>query len=203
MKTKAIARIAGVLVCTSLAVSAQSVDATFINVNPGSTVAGSFNGGGSWVTLNSGIMNFDIGDAFCADPTQTIYAGETVHYTIQPNTALPNSASIAKVVGGYLASGQTALDAAGAQWAIWEIMGDGVSNPSFSSGSVRIQNSWSSNVAARGMDYLCNLSKLPTANIIYATNTNRQDMVFTSVPEVSGSVLGALGGIALLFRRRR
>lgn len=185
-----------------MAVSAQSLDAVFYNVNPTVSVTGSFNGGSSYTTLNSGLMNFDYADAFCADPTQTIYAGETVHYTIQPTSALPNSVSIAKVVGGYLASGQTALDAAGAQWAIWEIIGDGVSSPSFATGSVRIQNSWSSNVAARGMQYLNNLSTLPTANIIYATNAKRQDMVFM-VPEVSGALLGALGGMALLFRRRR
>ncbi|MBN8459310.1 MAG: hypothetical protein J0M04_15885 [Verrucomicrobia bacterium] len=202
MKTKAIARIAGILVCCSMAASAQSLDAVFYNVNPTVSVTGSFNGGGSYTTLNSGVMNFDYADAFCVDPNQTIHSGETVHYTIQPTSALPNSASIAKVVGGYLASGQTALDAAGAQWAIWEIMGDGVSSPSFSSGSVRIQNSLSSNVATRGLQYLNNLSSLPTANIQFATSPTRQDMVFM-VPEVSGAVLGALGGLALLLRRRR
>lgn len=203
MKTKAIARIAGVLACLSLSAAAQSVNATFFNVNPALSVVGTFDAGGTFRTLNSGIMNFDIGEAFCADPDQTIISGETVHYTIQPNSALPNSSTIAKIFGGYLASGQTTLDAAGAQWAIWEVLKDGVGSPSFSAGSVRIQNAGTSAVATRAMTYLNNLGTLPSATLVYATSPTRQDMVFTAVPEVSGLTLGALGGTLLLFRRRR
>jgi hypothetical protein len=107
-------------------------------------------------------------------------------------------------MGGYLASSKTALDAAGAQWAIWEIIGDGINSPSLSSGSIRLADSGNTAIAVanRAQDYLNNLSSFPSATFIYGTNPTRQDIVFM-VPETSGALLGALGALSLLVRRRR
>ena len=196
-------RIVGAFACLSLTAVAQSVDATFINVSPFTPVIGSTDGAGTFRTLNSGLANFDLGPSFCVDPAQVLNAGEKVTFLIQPNNLLPNYEAISRIFGGYNASAMTGLDAAGAQWAIWEALEDGISSPSFSSGTVQIQNAGSSAVASRALDYLNNLGSLPAIDLVYATNPIRQDMVFVAVPEASGLALGALGGVLLMFRRRR
>jgi len=135
---------------------------------------------------------------------RTTNAGNSVRYTIQPNTALPNYSTIAKIFGGYFqGSLQTPVDAAAAQWAIWEVLQDGVASPSFASGGVQIQDAANSAVAARAMEYLNNLGSLPAIEVIYATNATRQDQLFVTIPEVSGLALGAVGSALLLVRRRR
>lgn len=202
-RNRAIVRIAGVFACLSLTAAAQSVDAIFINSSPVLSVPGSFDGGGSFANQVSGLSNFDIGPAFCVDPDQRINAGEVVHYVIQPDTALPNYDAISRIFGGYNASSMTNLDAAGAQWAIWEVVKDGITAPSFSSGLIQIQNAGGSAVATRAMDYLSNLGSLPAIDLVYVTSSTRQDMVFVAVPEAGVAVLGALGGVLLMFRRRR
>lgn len=204
MNTKAIIRIAGALVCSVIALQAQTLNVTLDQVSPSQAASGSFDGGSTYANYRAGVLVFNFSEAFCAEPTQAISIGETVNYTILPMSALPNSSSIAKVVGGYLASGKSALDAAGAQWAIWEIIGDGINAPSLSSGSIRLSTSGNSaiNVANRAQDYLDNLSSFPAATFLYGTNATRQDMVFM-VPETSSALLGALGALSLLVRRRR
>jgi len=199
-----IVRVACALFCSIAALPAQTLNVTLTAVNPSQTASGSFNGGSTYANYRAGVLVFDISDAFCSDPNQPISLNETVIYSIRPMSALPNSSSISKVMGGYLASSKTALDAAGAQWAIWEIIGDGINSPSLSSGSIRLAGSGNTAIAVanRAQDYLNNLSSFPSATFIYGTNPTRQDMVFM-VPETSGALLGALGALSLLVRRRR
>ena len=200
MKTKLVSLLGGLLASLAMACHGQTLEAVYLNSNPSQTVSGSFNGGASYTSYVSGLMNFDKFQAFCVDPDQRIYTNEAVIYTIQNPATLTEEGAISRIVGGYYASAQTSLDAAGAQWAIWEVLKDGSHSPSFSSGLDRLQNP-SSSVATRAMDYLNHLSTLPAAPLMYLTSATRQDMI-TMVPEPAATLLGGLGTL-LLFRRRR
>ncbi len=212
MDTLSIVRIACALICSSLALPAQTLQLSFVNLTPAETLRGSFDG----VTFNNkdaGVLNFTGGAVgFCVEPLEPVFG--TATYNIQPNTSLTNSASIAKVMGAYLASSKTSREAASAQWAIWEIVSDGISSPSFTTGRVQIFfDRRGGSVQAigtrnRALEYL-SLSQQPTtpsASFIYATNvgtpTGRQDVVLM-IPEPSSVLLGALSITALLIRRRR
>lgn len=201
MKTKLASLIVGLLASLGMVSHGQTLEAKFLGVSPSITVSGSFNGGASYGSYQSGLFNFDLGSAFCVDPYQTITNGETIVYTLQDPATLTAVAAVSRIVGGYFASAQTALDAAGAQWAIWESIVDGAASASFAAGTVRLQTP-NSSVGLRAMDYLNNLASLPVAPILYATNPTRQDMV-SLVPEPSAILLGLVGAVSLVIRRRR
>jgi len=169
--------------------------------SPGQVVSGSFDGGVSYLSYYSGLMNFDKGTGFCVDPDQRIYSGETILYTFQDPATLTEVGPISRIVGGYYASPQTALDAAGAQWAIWEVLKDGTSAPSFATGLTRLAAPTSA-VATRALQYIANLSNLPAVPLYYVTSPCTQDMV-AMVPEPAAALLGAFGTLLLLGRRRR
>lgn len=200
MDISSIARIAGALACSSVAMSAQNLNVSLEAVSPSQTFSGSFTGAGGFAPRIAGVLDFDYAGAFCVEPLQSVSG--TVNYEIQPNGSLANSASIAKVVGAYLQSSKTNEDAAAAQWAIWEIVGDGILNPSFSNGNTQINRSDRSVTAAKALFYLNNLSNYPSASFVYATHPTSQDVIFM-IPEPSGLLLGALGITSLLIRRRR
>lgn len=210
-----IVKIAVGLVCSSIALHASTtVTVTFDSVSPGMTISGSFTGAGGFANRSAGVINFDFGDAFCVEPMQPVSG--TVVYDIQPTGSLTNLTSISKVIGAYLQSSQSNLEAAGAQWAIWEIARDGTSNPSFRGGNTQIffrprgtQPVNSEALEAKALQYLSasQLSSTPSASLLYVTNPTSQDMVFmvsepSAVPEPSSALLGALGLTSLLIRRR-
>ncbi len=215
MNFLSIVKIAALLVCSSIALrAATTITVTLDSLSPGMTVSGSFTGASGFANRTAGVLNFDFGDAFCVEPQQPVSG--TVVYDIQPTGSLTNLTSISKVIGAYLQSSQSNLEAAGAQWAIWEIVGDGIISPSLKSGNIQIYfrprgavsvDSFEIEKAAQQYLNLSQLPSTPSASLLYVTNPTNQNMVFmiqepSSVPEPSSALLGALGLTSLLVRRR-
>jgi hypothetical protein len=201
-------RIAGALICSMIALPAQTLTTTLNTVSPYEQLRGSFDGV-TFDTKTAGVLNFDYADAFCVEPLQPVFG--TVAYDLPPNSSLANSASIAKIVGAYLASSKSGREAAAAQWAIWEIVGDGISSPSFRNGNIQIffrprglQPVGSEETETKALQYisLSQLPSTPSASFLYATHPTSQNVVFM-IPEPSSALLGALSITALFIRRRR
>src|SRR5690606_9529949 len=106
----------------------QTVTVTLNEVNPGLSVNGTFDGSHyqDWI---SGVASFDFFDAFCVDPYERIDYNETLVYQIQDPSSLNNYESISRLIGGYLGSSRSNEDAAAVQWAIWELVVDGNTDP--------------------------------------------------------------------------
>jgi hypothetical protein len=204
--TKLLLCVAGIAAALASAHSnAQNLTATFLTESPAQSVLGTLPlEGNTYTYYNSGVAHFNRFDAFCVDPYQSIYYNETVVYNVQNPSTLANSGTISRLVGGYLASDRTSLDAAAAQWAIWEVVADGVNSPSLSTGLVKIAPSDAA-VAAKAESFLANVNSYTPAHITYLTSATRQDMITicTCVPEPGTALLSAFGALGLLVRRRR
>ncbi|MCP5536324.1 MAG: PEP-CTERM sorting domain-containing protein [Akkermansiaceae bacterium] len=200
MKTKTYCLAMVAIALTSAGhLSAQTVTSSFEGVSPGLNVKGMFDGINAQY-VNSGVMKFSDFDAFCIDPYQGIVANQPITYNVALTFSTPETdKAISKLVGGYYASGQSALEAAAIQWAIWEVVVDGTNNPSLYSGNNRV---FDAATAQLGQKYLSKLSELPEANVIFLTNSRYQDMV-TVVPEPSSAALFGLGVVGFLLRRKR
>jgi hypothetical protein len=148
---------------------------------------------------NAGILKFDFGDAFCVEPFQGLSIPEALVYDIQDPLSLTGHNTISRLIGGYLASGQTDLDAAAVQWAIWEVAVEGIGG-SLSTGSVQVAES---DVSLLANNYLANLNSYTAVPLTYLTNPTRQDVVsWNVIPEPSCLTLVGLSALAI-FRRRR
>jgi len=177
---------------------AQSLPATLNGLGPQLLTSGTYDGV-NYSTRNAGILKFDFGDAFCVEASQGLGFPETLVYDIQDPLNLISHDTISKLVGGYLASGQTDLDAAAVQWAIWEVIQDGTGG-SLSTGSVRVADA---SVSSLANDYLSNVDTYTPVRLTYLTNPNRQDVVtWGMVPEPGSLTLVGLSALALLRRRR-
>ncbi|MEP2775905.1 MAG: PEP-CTERM sorting domain-containing protein [Luteolibacter sp.] len=207
MKTNTIiwcAALAATSLCPGLA-GGQTIDTTFNNVAPSLIIKGRFVSGATYKSYNSGVMNFkDVTfDAFCVDPWQTISSNQALTYQIQDISTLKNAAIISRLVGGFLASTQSASEAAAVQWAIWEVLAETSSSFTLSSGDVKID---SVNSATRDLanTYLANQASFTGVQLTYLTNSKSQDMVtWQVVPEPTSAALCALSSIFLLRRRRK
>ena len=201
MKTKLLCLLSGLLAVLAMPLGAQTLKATYIGINPGLTAVGTLNGG-SFVKLRSGEIDFDVFSGFCTDPNQGITQGETIIYTIQDPITLNGLGTVQRVLDGYYNhSAQTALDAAGAQWAIWETITDGPSSPSFDVGLVQL-GSDSINIELRALDYFANLGNYQPLEVMNLVSSTRQDMI-TPVPEpAAASLIAATLGLLFLRRRR-
>ena len=181
----------------------QNLPATLIGVNPGLPVTGTINNGSFIQAYPSGVLNFSEFDAFCIEPSQGISFGESLVYQIQNPLSLTTSNTIARLVGGYLASSQSADDAAAVQWAIWEITTETLASYSLADGNVRITSPQNLNTLTLANQYLAQAPNFTPANVTFLTNATRQDVVtWQAVPEPASVGLLALSGL-LLFRRRR
>lgn len=182
--------------------SAQNLSATFVEINPVQNVNGTINDGGFNYDFPSGVLQFTEFQAFCVEPQQGLTFGETLVYQISDVGTLNNSDVVARLIGGFLSSTQTALHAAAVQWAIWETTSEVISPPSLSNGNVRI-NPVSQPVADLANQYLANVNTFTPASLTYLTNDTRQNVVtWNVVPEPASVSLGAVSAL-LLFRRRR
>ncbi|HVJ45296.1 MAG TPA: PEP-CTERM sorting domain-containing protein, partial [Luteolibacter sp.] len=109
----------------------------------------------------------------------------------------------------FLASSMSVVDAAAAQWAIWEVVAELSPTKSLADGNVRIAalDAEDAEVALRADYFLANIDSFNAVPMIYLTNPEGQDiatyMVIPGVvPEPATAALFALSGLAL-FRRRR
>jgi hypothetical protein len=182
---------------TTAYTNAQDLSAKYLGIDPGSSVKGTFDGT-NFRFIQSGLVQFEGFEAFCVEPTQGISINEVIDYDIAFTYSSPEATeSIAKLVGNFYSSGQTASEAAATQWAIWEVVIDG-SGGSLFSGSAQVDNTAIGHLAN---SYLGQLPTLPAADVEFLTNPKRQDMV-RLVPEPASASLFALASL-LLFRRRR
>jgi hypothetical protein len=194
--------ICAVALSTAMAQS-QTLTATLIEIRPGMSVTGTWDDSSTPPNYPAGLMKFTDFDAFCVEREQDISYGETLVYQIQSPTSLANYDSISRLMGGYLASGRTDLEAAAFQWAIWEITNETTLPRNLLDGNVRISTSVSEDVAILGNNYLSSLPTYTPVAFTYLTNVDRQNVVaFGVIPEPGSVGLAALSGL-LLFRRRR
>ena len=200
-------------VLTAFTVNAQTLEATLTGVNPVLTVNGTFEDGpntpeysGAIQFTSTGSGSFDF-ETFCAQPLTSVFLGQTLTYDVTSTSFLPNADKIARLAGGYLASGQTSADAAAVQWAVWEIRNENSGTFDLTTGNVRIDTTSDLATANLGNLYLSQINSYSPASITYLTNTEYQDMIAFSpsvnpVPEPTSMGLLALSG-ALLLRRKR
>ena len=190
---------------------AQSLDAQLVDISPFVPVTGTINDGSFIQEYTSGVMNFTSLDpgfsnfsAFCVEPSQDIAYGDSLVYQVQDIGTLARADEISRLVGGYLASAQTSLDAAAVHWAIWEVVGE--TNEAFFSpfsGNVRITSPANDDVAVRAGEYLQNMATFTPATLVYLTNPAKQDVVtWNLIPEPSSFLLASFAAFGLLRRRR-
>lgn len=181
----------------------QNLTATLSGILPGLSVNGTMDNGSFIQNYPSGVLDFTDFDAFCVEPTQDLSFGETLVYQIQSPLSLANSDTIARLVGGYLASSRSDQEAAAVQWAIWETTTESLLAPSLLDGNVRITTPVSQDTALLANQYLANINNYTPATLTYLTNGTRQDLVtWNTVPEPASAGLVALSGLILLRRRR-
>jgi len=190
---------------------AQSLDAHLVDISPFVPVTGTLNDGNFIQEYTSGVMNFTTTTpgfldftAFCVDPAQDIAYGDSLVYQVQDVSTLAYADEVSRLVGGYLASARTAVDAASVHWAIWEVVGetDETIRSTFS-GNVRITSAANNDVALKADEYLQNIGSYTPASLVYLTNPAKQDVVtWNVVPEPSSLAIAALSALGLLRRRR-
>ncbi len=188
---------------------AQNLSTELIEIVPGLTVEGTLDNGGFIGDYRTGVNRFQdytnstIFDAFCVEPLVSMAYGDTATYQIQDISLLPQSDTVALLVGGYLASGQTDEDAAAVQWAIWEVTTETLSSPSLLDGNVRVITPAEQPTADLANLYLADANTFTPANLIYLTSDSGQNLVsWNVVPEPGTAGLVALSALCF-FRRRR
>lgn len=182
--------------------NAQNLSATLVGTNPGLSVNGTLDNGAFTMDYPSGVLDFTEFDAFCVEPSQGLSYGETLVYQVQDIKLLPNYDTIARLVGGFLASPRGNEDAAAVHWAIWETTSETLSSPSLLNGNVRITTPVSLATATLANEYLANVDSFSPATLTYLTNGTRQNVVTWNLVPEPGS-LGLVAFSAVLFLRRR
>lgn len=182
--------------------NSQTLSAKLIDISPALAVNGTVNNG-YFLDYPSGLMNFTEFSAFCVEPEQDIAYGETLIYQIQDSSLVSNHDTIARLIGAYLSSSQTAAEAAAVQWAIWETTNETISSPSLVDGSVRISTPVNQSTADLANQYLANVNNFAPVALTYLSNDTRQNVVtWNLVPEPASLGLVAFSGLLLLRRRR-
>lgn len=205
MKTKHLLCAIGAAGALLQSAYSQTITVNFVEINPNLPVSGSFSAPGNFYDIPSGLVHFQTFDGFCVEPLQALTYGETVVYDIQDPSNLGNSATIASLVGGYLASGRTAVDAAAVQWAIWEVIAEATPGArSLLDGNVMINSTGNGpDVIALANQYLANIANYTPATLTYLHSDTEQDVVtWQVIPEPASAGLVGLSALVLLRRRR-
>lgn len=192
-----------------LQAQAQNLTVTLNGISPGLTLKGTWNNGDFVYDYPAGVMNYteeasntDF-NSFCVEPLEGISYDETLTYQVQDPLSLATYSTIARLVGGYLASSGSDQDAAAVQWAIWEVTTESLLSPSLFDGSVRIIEPESEGTATLANQYLANVMNYTPVTLTYLRNSGRQDvMSWNVIPEPASAGLAALSGLLLLRRRR-
>jgi Tfp pilus assembly protein PilZ len=180
---------------------AASITTTLNAINPNTPSQGTFVGGG-FNSVYAGVLNFTSTayltfDAFCIEPNESISLGQTVTYNIEALNS-PERIQVARVMAVYLASDRSSLQAQGAQWAIWELLLD--NKIDLSKNVVKLP---AGRVREFANTYLTTFENYaPADNLVWLTSDNIQDMV-AIVPEPSAALIGGIGILLMLRRRRR
>lgn len=182
----------------------QNLTSTFHGISVGSQAEGTWTNGHGIYTPFVGVCDFTDFEAFCVEPTQGLDPGQEVVYQIQDPLSLANYDTISRLVGAFLASSRSAVDAAAIQWAIWETTSENLLSPSLADGSVRITGGVpDQEIASRANEYLMNAGSFAPATLVYLKNDTFQDVVsWNAIPEPTSLGLAALSGFFLLRRRR-
>jgi hypothetical protein len=98
----------------------QTITASLQTKLPGFSVSGTFDGI-TYQAWGSGLPGFETFEAFCVEPLESLVFFDPVVFQIRNLGTLGRSDEISRLIGGYLDSGQTDLDPAAVQWAIWEV----------------------------------------------------------------------------------
>lgn len=208
MKTKKLLLgVAAIAFGLTASAHAQNIQVSITGLTPGVTGISTSYNGGAFESQDAGVLQFNFGQAFCVEPTIPLNYPGTLVYSITDISNLASNDIIAKLVGGYLASNdQSNENAAAVQLAIWEVVLDGPSGNSLSSGNMQIQ--LSSDLATRAQTYLTNVNTYAAAPITYLVNTgegadHRQNIItWSTVPEPSSMLLLGLTSLAFLRRKR-
>jgi hypothetical protein len=179
----------------------QTLETTFDTLLPGQNVTGTWDNGLTVNDYPAGELQFSNLNAFCAEPGVLIGSGPLI-YNIQSPSSLANYDTISRLVGGYLASTGSDAEAAGFQWAIWEVTNEVLLPWNLFDGNVNI-SPVSASTATLANNYLSNVSSFTPAEIVYLTSATSQNIVaWNIVPEPSSLGLVVLSGVFLLRRRR-
>lgn len=189
---------------------AQSINTTYINSASHEIVRGTFNNGATFRNYSSGVLNFSNAtfEAFCVEPTAVISNGQNVVYASTDLNSLTNAKAVGQIVSAFLSSTQTSVQAAGAQWAIWEVTSEKSAAFNLTSGTVRINSADAVDTqvlnAAKG--FLATYQNFNATDLRYLTSGVTQNQVtwlnVSAVPEPSTALLFGLSGLTVLRRRR-
>ena len=119
------------------------------------------------------------------------------------NTSQSLGVAVGGLVGGYLASSRSDIDAAAVQWAIWETAAELPVSGSLATGDIRIIGAANASLVNLANQYLANVNTYAPATLTYLTNNPYQNVVtWNAVPEPTSALLGGLSCLLLLRRRR-
>jgi hypothetical protein len=204
--------ICAISVASALAASragAQTIDAELLGISTGLTVRGTLNDGQFVNDYPSGVMNFKnltnstFFDAFCVQAEVSMNFGDTPTYEIQDIFLLPNADVVSRLIGAYLGSERSDLQAAAVCWAIWKVTSDDQSGFSLLDGKVRLVTAEGLPTANLATQYLADVNNFAPVELVYLTSSNGQNVVtWNVVPEPGSLGLVAFSAILLLRRRR-
>lgn len=203
--TKLLLGVAAIAAVLTASVNAQNISVSVTGLSPGINKISTAYDGSFFQLQDAGVLQTSVGNAFCVQPGVPLNYPETLVYTVTNVSNLASNDIIAKLVGGYLASPQDALNAAAVQLAIWEVLLDGSTSGSLTTGNMQIAGTSDLNLINLANGYLAGANGYTAVPITFLVNNDdphRQNIItWSAVPEPSSMLL--LGLTSLVFFRRK